>query len=50
MVLSRKDEYQARADDCRRRAESANDSENKTEWLKLASSWQYLADATLKNI
>lgn len=48
MAPSRKDEYQARADECTKRAADTDDAVSKTQWLKNADAWQTLADALLK--
>jgi hypothetical protein len=43
MGPSLREEYWARAEECARQAESAKDTNVKMEWLKLAKSWQVLA-------
>lgn len=44
MGSSLREEYRARAEECARQAESAKDTDAKLEWLKLAKSWQVLAE------
>jgi hypothetical protein len=48
MGLSIGEKYRARAEECARQAESAKDANAKMEWLKLAKSWQVLAENTEK--
>lgn len=43
MGLTIGEEYRARAEECARRAAFAKDRNAKMEWLKLAKSWQVLA-------
>jgi hypothetical protein len=44
MELSVGDQYRAVAEECARRAEFTDDENTRIEWLKLAKSWQTLAD------
>jgi hypothetical protein len=44
MELSVGDQYRAVAEECARRAEVTDDENTRIEWLKLAKSWQVLAD------
>ena len=44
MELSAGDQYRAVAEECARRAEFTDDETTRIEWLKLAKSWQVLAD------
>jgi hypothetical protein len=44
MKLARREDYLARAEECTRQAESAKEINAKMEWLKLAKSWQVLAE------
>jgi hypothetical protein len=44
MELSVWDQYRAVAEECARRAEFTDDESARIEWLKLAKSWQTLAD------
>jgi hypothetical protein len=44
MGLSIGEEYRARAEECARRATLAQDTDAKLEWLRLAKSWQVLAE------
>jgi hypothetical protein len=42
------EEYYARAADCNLRAENTIDANSKAEWLKLARSWQAMAEEKAK--
>lgn len=42
------DEYRARAEECSQRAMIARDEALKFEWLRLAKSWETLAERTEK--
>ena len=48
MELSVGDQYRAVAEECARRAEFTDDENTRIEWLKLAKSWQTLADNTAR--
>jgi hypothetical protein len=45
-----RDEYRARAEECNQRAAITQDPATKTEWVKLARSWQALAERTGKTL
>ena len=48
MGLLRRDEYCARADECKQRAAVTHDTATQSQWLRLANSWQALADSTAR--
>jgi hypothetical protein len=48
MEQSAGDQYRAVAEECARRAEFTEDENTRIEWLKLAKSWQVLADNAAK--
>ena len=48
MGLTHGEEYRARAEECYRLAEATSDAQAKDAWLKLAKSWQALADSAEK--
>jgi hypothetical protein len=48
MELSVGDQYRAVAEECARRAEFTDDESTRIEWLKLAKSWQTLADNAVR--
>jgi hypothetical protein len=48
MGMSLKEEYGARAEECARQADFVKDTNAKMEWLKLAKSWQVLAESAEK--
>jgi hypothetical protein len=48
MGLTQGDEYLARAEECNQRAMNARDDTLKLEWLRLAKSWEILAEGAKK--
>lgn len=48
MGLPKHEEYRAWADECKQKAAFTVDPGAQSEWLKLAKSWQALADGTAR--